>query len=91
MNSNGLNLSPSRPKTGETRPRVPAVPIFHRGPWSFEKPVKTPFHCFSFSLTYALRRERTCRVLATASLHTAAQRTELGEERNWEALVDNPR
>jgi hypothetical protein len=36
-------------------------------------------------------RERTCRVLATASLHTAARRTELGEERNWEALVDNLR
>jgi hypothetical protein len=53
MNSNGLNLSPSRPKTGETRPRAPTVSILHRGPWSFEIPVKNPLHCFSVSITSA--------------------------------------
>jgi hypothetical protein len=53
MNSNRLNLSPSRPKTGETRPRAPAVSILHRGLWSFEIPVKNHLYCFSVSLTSA--------------------------------------
>jgi hypothetical protein len=35
--------------------RVPAVSILHRDPWSFEKPVKNPLHCFSVSLTSAQR------------------------------------
>jgi hypothetical protein len=56
MNSNRLNLSPSRPKTGKTRPRAPVVSILHRGPWSFEIPVKNPLYCFSVvSLTFAQR------------------------------------
>ena len=55
MNSNGLNLSPSRPKTGEMRLRTPAVSILHRGPWSFEIPVKNPLYCFSVSLASAQR------------------------------------
>jgi hypothetical protein len=35
--------------------------------------------------------EQTWSTLTTVSLHTAARRTKLGEERNWKALVDNPR
>jgi hypothetical protein len=34
--------------------------------------------------------EQTWSTLTTVSLHTVAWRTILGEERNWEALVDNP-
>ena len=34
--------------------------------------------------------EQTWSTLTTVSQHTAARRTKLGEERNWEALVDNP-
>ena len=34
--------------------------------------------------------EQTWSMLTTVSQHTAARRTKLGEERNWEALVDNP-
>jgi hypothetical protein len=33
--------------------------------------------------------EQTWSTLTMVSQHTAAQRTKLGEERNWEALVDN--
>jgi hypothetical protein len=56
VNSTGLKLAQTGPRIGESVPAcAPAMFILHRGPWSFEKPVKNPLHCFSVSLTIALR------------------------------------
>jgi hypothetical protein len=49
VNSTGLKLSQAGPRTGESalahaHAHAPAVSIMHRGPWSFEKPVKNPLH-----------------------------------------------
>ena len=56
VNSTRLKLAQTGPCKGESAPaHAPAVSILHRGPWSFEKPIKNPLHCFSVSLTTALR------------------------------------
>jgi hypothetical protein len=56
VNSTRLKLAQTGPCKGESAPaHAPAVSILHRGPWSFEKPIKNPLHCFSVSLTSALR------------------------------------
>jgi hypothetical protein len=41
--------------TGRMHPRVRPQCPFCRDPWSFEKPIKNPLHCFSVSLTSAQR------------------------------------
>jgi hypothetical protein len=55
MNSTGLKLARSGPRSGEKRPRAPALAKLHRGPQLFEKPLKNHIPYSTVSLTCAPR------------------------------------
>jgi hypothetical protein len=62
INSNGLNLARAGPQQAK---HARALPGLHRGPWSFEKLVKSPAHYLLVSLTF------TPRPLPFLFLHTS--------------------
>jgi hypothetical protein len=55
MNSVGLNLAQTGPRTEETRAPASALASLRRDPCRFEKLVKKPWHYSHVSLTFALK------------------------------------